>query len=192
MAVAAVVVGVLGAGVATATLPVPPPAPAPAVAAEPPPPDAPYAPGPAAGDVPDDLTVTDDGLPAVDNLDPGLLAALRLAAPDAAARGITLYVTSGWRSPQLQQHMYDDAVARYGPQYAAQRVATADTSLHVAGDAVDIGRTDAAYWLADHGDAYGLCQVYLNEPWHYELRPDAVAGGCPSPYADPSADPRMR
>jgi hypothetical protein len=40
-------------------------------------------------------------------------------------------------------------------------------------------------------DAYGLCQSYGNEPWHYELRPDAVDDGCPPIYADPTEDPRM-
>ena len=39
---------------------------------------------------------------------------------------------------------------------------------------------------------YGLCQTYRNEPWHYELRPDAVNRGCPRMYADPTHDPRMR
>ena len=27
--------------------------------------------------------------------------------------------------------------------------------------------------------AYGLCQIYGNEPWHFELRPEAVEQGCP-------------
>ena len=53
----------------------------------------------------------------------------------------------------------------------------------MSGEAVDIGPTAAVAWLSEHGRVYGLCQVYDNEPWHYELRPDdegpapAVAGG---------------
>jgi hypothetical protein len=31
-----------------------------------------------------------------------------------------------------------------------------------------------------------------NEPWHHELYPDAVDDGCPTPYADPTDDPRMQ
>ena len=62
----------------------------------------------------------------------------------------------------------------------------------MSGDAVDIGRSDATAWLSSHGAAYGLCQIYGNEPWHYELRPDAVAHGCPPMYADPAHDPRMQ
>ncbi len=42
------------------------------------------------------------------------------------------------------------------------------------------------------GAEYGLCQIYANEPWHYELRPDAVEVGCPALYADPTEDPRMQ
>jgi hypothetical protein len=38
----------------------------------------------------------------------------------------------------------------------------------------------------------GLCQIYGNEPWHYELRPDAIDHACPAMYADPTHDPRMQ
>ena len=61
----------------------------------------------------------------------------------------------------------------------------------MSGEAVDIG-PDAAAWLSVHGAAYGLCRIYGNEPWHYELRPDAVDRGCPPLYADPAHDPRMQ
>jgi len=61
----------------------------------------------------------------------------------------------------------------------------------VSGNAVDIGPVHATPWLAEHGAGYGLCQIYRNEPWHYELRPDAIENGCPPMYADPSQDPRM-
>ena len=52
-------------------------------------------------------------------------------------------------------------------------MAAPDTSAHVSGDAVDIGPSDAAAWLSGRGAEYGLCQIYANEPWHYELRPEA-------------------
>jgi len=66
------------------------------------------------------------------------------------------------------------------------------TSAHVSGEAIDIGHSDATAWLSEHGVEYGLCQIYANEPWHYELRPEAVDHGCPSMYADPRHDPRMQ
>jgi hypothetical protein len=62
----------------------------------------------------------------------------------------------------------------------------------VSGDAIDIGPMAATDWLAQHGAAYGLCQIYANESWHYELRLSAVDAGCPEMYADPTEDPRMR
>jgi D-alanyl-D-alanine carboxypeptidase len=71
-------------------------------------------------------------------------------------------------------------------------VATPNTSAHVSGDAVDLGPVDATAWLSKHGAKYGLCQIYRNEPWHYELRPKASAQGCPPKYTDPTHDPRMQ
>jgi D-alanyl-D-alanine carboxypeptidase len=145
------------------------------------------------GRVSDDVGVFDDDVPAVANLDPALLGALRRAARDAAGDGVTFYVNSGWRSPDYQSQLLREAVSKYGSEAEAARwVATADTCPHVAGDASDIGHSDATAWLSDHGTAYGLCQIYNNEPWHYELRPMAIDHGCPPMYADPTHDPRMQ
>jgi hypothetical protein len=145
------------------------------------------------GAVPDGTTVFDDEVPGVANLDPALLGALRNAALDAADDGIELYVTSGWRSPKYQNQLLREAVAEYGSEKEAARwVATPNTSAHVSGDAVDIGPFDATAWLSEHGAEYGLCQIYGNEPWHYELRPEAIDHGCPPAYADPTRDPRMQ
>ena len=148
--------------------------------------------GEADGVVPDGVTVFDDEFPAVANLDPALLGALRQAATDAAGEGVELYVESGWRSPEYQEQLLRQAVSKYGSEEQAARwVATADTSAHVSGDAVDIGHSDATAWLSEHGE-YGLCQIYRNEPWHYELRSEAIDHACPAMYADPTHDPRMQ
>jgi len=149
--------------------------------------------GEADGAVPDGTTVFDDEIPGVANLDPALLGALRQAATDAADDGVEFYVTSGWRSPEYQNQLLREAVSTYGSEEeAAQWVATADTSPHVSGDAVDIRPFDATAWLSEHGAKYGLCQIYRNESWHYELRPEAIDHGCPPMYADPTHDPRMQ
>ncbi|UPO76853.1 M15 family metallopeptidase [Arthrobacter sp. Helios] len=138
------------------------------------------------------ITVFDAGHPAVANLDTALLDALRTAATDAADAGVAVVVTSGWRSPEYQDRLLQDAVALYGSEAEAARwVATADTSAHVHGDAVDVGPYAAIDWLAIHGARYGLCQVYANEAWHFEYLPDAVTSGCPAMYADPTWDPRL-
>jgi zinc D-Ala-D-Ala carboxypeptidase len=145
------------------------------------------------GVVPDGVTVFDDEFPAVANLDPDLLGALRQAATDAADDGAGFVVNSGWRSPEYQEQLLREAVSEYGSEEEAARwVATADTSLHVSGDAVDIGPVLALAWLSEQGDDYGLCQIYSNEPWHYELRPEADDDGCPPMYADATHDPRMQ
>jgi len=149
--------------------------------------------GEADGSVPDGTTVFDGDVPGVANLDTALLGALRRAATDAAADGVELVVDSGWRSPEYQERLLREAVSKYGSEEQARRwVATPHTSAHVSGDAVDIGPTAAAAWLSGHGAAHGLCQIYRNEPWHYELRPAAIAHGCPAMYADPTHDPRMQ
>lgn len=139
------------------------------------------------------MTVFDDTVPAVYHLDPGLLKALRQAATAAADDGVEFYVNSGWRSPEHQNQLLREAVSKYRSEDEAARwVATAATSPHVSGDAVDIGRSDATAWLSEHGAEYGLCQIYRNEPWHYELRTTAIDRGCPRMYADPTQDPRMQ
>jgi zinc D-Ala-D-Ala carboxypeptidase len=149
--------------------------------------------GVAGGAVPDGASVFDDEIPGVANLDPALLGAVRQAATDAADDGVEFFVTSGWRSPEYQEQLLHEAVSEYGSVAEAARwVATPNTSAHVSGDAVDIGPSDATAWLSAHGAEYGLCQIYGNEPWHYELRPEAIDHGSPAMYADPTHDPRMQ
>ena len=149
--------------------------------------------GEADGAVPDGTTVFDDAVPGVANLDPALLGALRQAATDAASDGAEFFVDSGWRSPEYQERLLQQAILKYASREEAARwVATPNTSAHVSGDAVDIGRFDATAWLSEHGAEYGLCQIYSNERWHYELRPDAIHHGCPPMYADPTHDPRTQ
>lgn len=149
--------------------------------------------GEAGGAVPAGTTVFDDQVPGVAKLDPALLHALREAADDAADDGVKFVVNSGWRSPAYEEHLRLEAVSKYGSEAEAARwVATPSTSAHVKGEAVDIGPSSATAWLSEHGAGYGLCQIYRNEPWHYELRPEAIEQGCPPMYADPTQDPRMQ
>ena len=143
--------------------------------------------------MPDGATVFDATVPGVAKLDPALLGALRRAATDAArSGGVEFEVESGWRSAAYQEQLLREAVVKYGSEADAARwVAPPHKSAHVSGDAVDIGTSDAIMWLSRNGAAYGLCQIYGNEPWHYELRPKAVDHGCPTMFADATHDPRM-
>jgi zinc D-Ala-D-Ala carboxypeptidase len=113
-----------------------------------------------------------------------------VAVPDGTTV-FEFYVYSGWRSREDQEQLFRAAVSKYGSKEEAARwVATPGTSAHERGNAVDLGHSDATAWLSKHGAKYGVCQIYRNEPWHYERRPNAVDHGCPAPYADPTQDPR--
>jgi D-alanyl-D-alanine carboxypeptidase len=146
--------------------------------------------GIADGEVPDGVTVFDDQYPAVSNLEGDLRDALRSASEDS---GIGFEISSGWRSDRYQRQVFGQAVAKYGSEDEAARwAARPGTSVHESGEAVDISTSEATDWLSRRGDGYGLCQIYANEPWHYELRPDAAEDGCPAMYADAADDPRMQ
>lgn len=147
--------------------------------------------GIADGYIPDGevLSPFDVDHPAIANLDPALVAAVQDASLDARADRIELVVTSGWRSKRYQQALLDEAIITYGSEDEARKwVNTPDTSTHVTGDGVDIGYTDADYWLIEHGYRYGLCQTYANEIWHFELAAEPGAA-CPVPleHADEDA-----
>ncbi|GAB2448090.1 hypothetical protein GCM10027062_32090 [Nocardioides hungaricus] len=124
--------------------------------------------------------------PTVARLDPDLRGAVRAAGRAARDDGVRLKITSGWRSREHQQRLFTAAVATYGSEEEARRyVSTPDVSAHVTGDAVDIGPTDADDWLIRHGADYGLCQVFANEIWHFELA-TTPGGTCPAMLPDGS------
>ncbi|MFJ4165539.1 M15 family metallopeptidase [Microbacterium sp. NPDC089698] len=134
-----------------------------------------------------------DPVPAVTQLDPALRDALGQALAAAEEDGLELRVASGWRSKAYQAWLLRDAVRTYGSEAEAARwVGTPETSLHVKGQAVDIGPYDAADWLNRHGAQFGLCRTYDNEAWHFELSPSAIDQGCPPMFRDPTEDPRMK
>jgi hypothetical protein len=142
------------------------------------------------GVLPEGATVFAVDYPGIGNLNPALLQALHTAAAEA---DFPFYVTSGWRSASYQQQLLDQAITMYGSKAEASKwVAPAGKSLHVSGDAVDLGGTETQRWLAKHGARYGLCLVYDNEPWHFEFRPDAPRQGCPDTHPDSSHDPRLK
>lgn len=132
----------------------------------------------------DALTPLDVADPAIGRLDPALLSAIQNAAGAAAADGVTMTITSGWRSPEFQQRLLDNAVQTYGSFAAARRyVQTPELSKHVVGEAVDVGGPAADQWLSSNGARFGLCRVYANEIWHFELAMDAL-GNCPALLPD--------
>lgn len=133
------------------------------------------------------LSPFDVDQPAVGRLNPALLHAIQSAATDAANDGIDLRINSGWRSVRYQQQLLNQAVTAYGSLKEARKwVDMPEQSSHVAGNAVDIAPTTADDWLQRHGSRYGLCQIYANEIWHFELAVQP-GGSCPPLIKDASA-----
>ena len=118
----------------------------------------------------------------------------RYEAAKAAAKkkGHTLAVTSGYRSLERQEMLYQRAIKRHGSAEAASKwVLPPEKSNHPWGIAIDInygvGGTKgkkAAAWLEKNGYLYGLCRRYENEWWHFE---PLVAPGQQCPVMEPYA-----
>lgn len=143
----------------------------------------------------DDVPEVDGAVPAPEapdagpatGLDPELQRRFEAAQRLAASEGVTLTLTSGWRSAAEQQALVDDAVRRYGSPAEAKRwVLPPESSAHVRGTAIDVGPTEGALWLGERAFELGLCRTYANEVWHFELLPDG-AETCPDLLPDSSS-----
>jgi D-alanyl-D-alanine carboxypeptidase len=119
-------------------------------------------------------------------LDPELERRFHEARAAADADGVELTLTSGWRTAAEQQDLVDAALERYGSAEEAHRwVLPPESSEHVAGLAIDVGPTDGALWLEQHGADFGLCRTYANELWHFEAVVEP-GGTCPPMHEDAS------
>lgn len=117
-------------------------------------------------------------------LDAKLERAISKAIVAAEKDGVALRVTSGLRSYADQEALWAEGIETHGSEAEAARwVLPPDVSTHVEGLAVDVGPADGAAWLGEHGARWGLCQVYANEPWHFE-RVTKNKGTCPAPLPD--------
>jgi len=133
------------------------------------------------GWLPDGVTLSpfDDVNPIVQWLDPALRKAIQDAARKASTEGVDIEINSGWRSKGFQQRLFDDAVRTYrSADIAREFVASPEASMHVQGKAVDIAPVEADRWLIANGAQFGLCQIFANEIWHFELAVDHQ-GRCP-------------
>lgn len=136
-----------------------------------------------------EIDPSDNEHPAVAQLDPALRKAIQKASRGAARDGVAdFYLTSGWRPASYQQELWDEEVRKMQSESAAARkVKKPDASEHVHGAAVDVGPTEASYWMADNSEDYGLCRTYANEIWHYELMPKGKKA-CPPMKKDASVN----
>jgi len=124
--------------------------------------------------------------PGTQGLDPSLAKAFTKARAAALTAGLDLRINSGYRTAATQQHLYDDALAKYGSAATARHwVLPPAESDHVKGLAIDVAPAAGAAWLEKHGVSYGLCRRYVNEWWHFELLAPAAGQRCPAmePFA---------
>lgn len=105
------------------------------------------------------------------------LAAMMQAAEAELGSGLQVY--SGYRSPELQAQLYEDALAKYGSEAEARRwVAPPGKSFHNKGMAADLKwngvRLDQAppevrNWVKQNAARFGLAVPLDNEPWQVEV-----------------------
>ncbi|MBU3692676.1 MAG: hypothetical protein FGM47_04070 [Candidatus Nanopelagicaceae bacterium] len=117
---------------------------------------------------------------------------LRFKVAQAAAKqeGISLAITSGYRTLNRQTFLFNQAKRKYGSfEAAAKWVAPPGISHHPRGLAIDVNypkSPNSAKWLEINGYKYGLCRVFENEWWHFEGN---IAPGwkCPKMMKDATA-----
>ena len=109
------------------------------------------------------------------------LAFDRMAAAARREAGITLIITSAYRSDAEQAELW-----RRHPD--PRWVAPPGRSLHRLGTELDLGPPAAYGWLARNARRFGFIRRYPHEPWHYgySRSPGSASVG----YARPSADGR--
>jgi LAS superfamily LD-carboxypeptidase LdcB len=117
---------------------------------------------------------------------------VRFLSAQAAAKkdGVSLQITSGYRTLARQNKLFKDAIKKYGSyKEAARWVSPPEISHHPLGLAIDVNYPNdpkAAKWLEVNGYKFGLCRVFKNEWWHFE---GSIAPGwkCPKLLKDARA-----
>lgn len=109
---------------------------------------------------------------------------LSIMAKAAKLDGVTLLVSSAYRSYEYQNNLFDRYARQYGEKEADRFSARPNASQHRLGTVVDFGSIDDAYaetkpgkWLAMHAEDYGWSLSYPKgyenitgykwECWHY-------------------------
>jgi D-alanyl-D-alanine carboxypeptidase len=117
--------------------------------------------------------------------------ALQVMAEAAKSEGITLVVSSTYRTYNYQKKIYERNVAQMGKTAADRESAAPGTSQHQLGVAIDFGsitdeyaETKAGKWLAANASKYGFSLSFPNgyeavtgyrwECWHYRYVGEAA------------------
>lgn len=139
--------------------------------------------------VPADLMTPEiDGISSDITLRKEAAEALKELVSAAAADGVQLQITEGYRSYRKQEQLFNSYVARLGEAQALKSCAKAGTSDHQLGLAVDFSDSSIAFndsfdstaqgqWLLAHAWEYGFLQRvpaakskllgYTSLAWHY-------------------------
>lgn len=99
-----------------------------------------------------------------------------------APEEVKLGITSGYRSPETQEKLWQDALKKYGSEAEARKwVAPPGKSQHNHGNAADLEFMSPAAkeWVHQNAGKYGLAFPLTNEDWHVELA--GVRGAQPAP-----------
>lgn len=95
-----------------------------------------------------------------------------------------LRVGSGYRSPERQAELYQDALKKYGSAEKARKwVAPPGNSQHNHGAAADLKylSKEAREWVRANAGRFGLAFPLGNEPWHIELASARGGSGAGAP-----------
>lgn len=112
------------------------------------------------------------------------LGQMFVAAPPEVRE--VLRISSGYRSPEKQAQLWQEALTKYGsPEAARKWVAPPGKSNHNHGTAADLKylAPTAQQWAHANAANYGLAFPLSNEPWHIEIaearggKPAMPAGG---------------
>lgn len=108
------------------------------------------------------------------------LAQLFAAAPPDIQQN--LRISSGYRSPERQAQLWQQALQKYGSESAARKwVAPPGRSNHNHGQAADLKYLSPAAreWAHANAGNFGLAFPLSNENWHIELASARGGGGQP-------------
>jgi hypothetical protein len=124
-----------------------------------------------------------------DGMNGEFVSRLRVMINAARGAGHQVSIGSGYRSPERQAQLFEEAVRKYGSEAAARKwVAPPGKSNHGKGIAADLGfGSDAARdWVHANAARYGLFFPMDWEPWHIE--PVGIQEGSdPEAYTTPPA-----
>lgn len=114
----------------------------------------------------------------VNALDADFQSRLDALMRDAQAQGHNIGIGSGYRTPERQAQLYQEAVEKYGSEAEARKhVAPPGHSFHNKGLAADLSYSspEAQRWVAANAGNYGLHFPMSYENWHVE--PFGTRGG---------------